>query len=265
MTYQVLIFSKNDLKIIIIGTVFGGVLQFVCWKYLKNHPELLKNQNSKKVEPLIKNKKPGLRRFLPRGGAFIEITGAKLVFNTAAVLNFIANKGAWTGLFLTSATVTLKKIPSTALTKYVRDALPHTHSDSGKLETKQFTLVDGEKIYLDDCHQNFRYLFKMLRDQNISITDKKELTHKILIDYLDLKATCECLPFILCIVNILHVFAIQDASSYLIMTQNLIEAVKEGKIPKQLARVIIKKLINKECEVNPELMDVASFRFDLNK
>ena len=48
MDYRILIFSRKDLKIIIIGTVIGGVLQVICRKYLKDHPELLNNENSEK-------------------------------------------------------------------------------------------------------------------------------------------------------------------------------------------------------------------------
>ena len=50
MNYRIFIFSRNELKIIIVGTIIGGVFQLICWKYLKNHPELLNNENSKKLE-----------------------------------------------------------------------------------------------------------------------------------------------------------------------------------------------------------------------
>jgi hypothetical protein len=51
MDYRIFIFSRNELKIILVGTVIGGIFQLICWKYLKNHPELLNNENSEKLEP----------------------------------------------------------------------------------------------------------------------------------------------------------------------------------------------------------------------
>ena len=63
-------------------------MQVICWQYLKNHPELLNNKNSEKVEL----KESGLRRFFRRGGAFIEIADAKIVINIAAILTYIAKK-----------------------------------------------------------------------------------------------------------------------------------------------------------------------------
>ncbi len=66
MDYRIFIFSKNELKIIIVGTIIGGVFQLICWKYLKNHPELLNNENSEKLElKEVQPKKRGLRRFFP--------------------------------------------------------------------------------------------------------------------------------------------------------------------------------------------------------
>lgn len=38
-----LFFCRSDIIIIIIGTARGAILQFLSKRYLKNHPELLKN------------------------------------------------------------------------------------------------------------------------------------------------------------------------------------------------------------------------------
>ena len=67
-------------------------------KYLKNHPELLNSKNFEKLEPKeLQPKKPGLRRFFPRGGALIEIAGAN-----AATIVYIAKKGALTAMIITA-------------------------------------------------------------------------------------------------------------------------------------------------------------------
>ena len=52
---------------------------------------MLENSNDKKVEePVGKPKKRGLSRFLPRGGALVELTGAKIVFQIAPVITYVA-------------------------------------------------------------------------------------------------------------------------------------------------------------------------------
>ena len=144
MNYRIFIFSKNEFKIIIIGTVIGGILQVICYKYLKNHPELLNNDNSEKLEP-EKPEKPGLRRFVPRGGALLEIAGAKLVINVGALIISVAQKGALAAMLLTSGGVLVSKIPETSISTVVRNALAVTHSD---LE-KGYILVNGKKNYFE--------------------------------------------------------------------------------------------------------------------
>lgn len=231
--------------------MIGGILQIISWKYLKNHQELLDNQNPKEVEPVtvgIETKRRGLRRFLPRGGAFMEIVGAKIVI-------YIATNGVVAGLLMTSAGVVITKIPVMAVSKYVRDALPYTHSE---LKKKNFILVNGEKIYLNQYDRNFEYLVKVLSDQNIPFKEKKELTGSILMEYLDLKTVNGRIRFVLCIVSILHIFSIHDLSNYFIIMKNLIEAIKKGKISKVLARLIIRRLRSEGVEIDPELIMAAS-------
>ena len=111
MNYTILVFSRNDLKVILIGTLAGALLQLICVKYIKDHPEFLDRQNSPTSESEIKDPKRGLRRFSPRGGAILEIVGAKVVVNVAAVVRFVAQKGTLGGLLGASAFVGFKKIP----------------------------------------------------------------------------------------------------------------------------------------------------------
>lgn len=122
-----------------VGTVIGGVLQLICWKYLTNHPELLKNESSEKLEPTeVQPKKPGLRRFFSRGGALIEIAGDKIVINVAATLVYIAKKGTLTAMLITASSVLIQKVPKTAISTVIRNSLPTQHSD---LE-KGFTIIN---------------------------------------------------------------------------------------------------------------------------
>lgn len=249
MQYKVFILSKGELKIILFGTVIGGVFQLICWKYLRNHPELLNNKNSEKLEP----KKPGLRRFFPRGGALIEIVGAKIVINAAAIIVYIAKKGALTAMLITASGIFIKKIPKTAISTIIRNSLPAHHTDF----KKDFTLVDGKELSLDSCDQTFEYLFKILNNKEIPFEDKKNLSIKILMNNVDLKTRAGRIRFVLCIISILHIFSITDISSYFLLIQSLINALKNGKISKRLARLILRKLTRSGISVDPELIKAA--------
>jgi hypothetical protein len=255
MDYRIFIFSRNELKIILVGTVIGGIFQLICWKYLKNHPELLNNENSEKLEPKeIQPQKPGLRRFFPRGGALVEVAGAKIVINVAATIVYIAKKGTLTATIITAGGVLLKKVPKTAVSTVIRNALPTQHADF----EKGFILVDGKRIFLDKCDRTFEYLFNVLTNKEIPFEYKKELSFKILMDHVDLQTTPGRLRFAFCIISILHIFAITDTSSYFILIQNLIKAIKNGKISKRLARLIIRRLLRLKIAVDPELIQVAA-------
>lgn len=143
MYYQIFIFSKNEQKIIIGGTIIDGVLELICCKYLKNHPELLNNENFEKLKPKeIQPKKPGLPRFFPGGGALVEIAAAKIVINVAASIVYIAKKKTLTAMILTASGVFVKKVPKTAISKVIPNSLPTQHSGF----KKDFILVDGKKF-----------------------------------------------------------------------------------------------------------------------
>jgi hypothetical protein len=249
MNYQIFIFSRNELKIIIVGAIIGGILQVICLKYLKNHPELLNNDNSEKLE----TKKPGSRRFFPRGGALVEIAGAKLVINVATTIIVLAQKGAWIGIFGTASVVVMKKIPINAVSTILRNALPSKHSG---LE-KGYILVDGKKIVLNECDRTFEYMFQVLNNKDLPFEYKQEMSFKILMDHVDIKTTAGRIRFVLCIISIIHIFALNDFSSSFILMQNLIKAIKSGKISKRLARLIIRRLLRLNVPVDPELIELA--------
>jgi hypothetical protein len=78
--------------------------------------------------------------------------------NIAAVVSFVAQKGTIGGLLGASAFVGFKKIPSTAISKFVQDALPYSHSDLGKSESKQFIRIQKNTVTLDYCSDCFLFL-----------------------------------------------------------------------------------------------------------
>lgn len=237
---------RNDVQIIIICTVTGGILQIISKNYLKNHPEFLK--------PGTKNKYR-LPKFLsPRGGAIIEISAVSFKFAAKVAINFLAKQGLMAGL-LTGSSIVISKIPLTAVSTYIRDALPQNLPD---LEKKKFILIDGDKIYLDQCDSNLEYLFKVLEDPSLSFKEKEELARKILTKHLDLRTPSGRLNFTLCIVFVLYILSSQNLSSFYIMMKNLIKAIQEGRISKRIGRLIVRKLKKKGIVVDPGLIDAVT-------
>jgi len=242
MKDKIIFLSRQDLKIIIVGTVVGSVLQIICTKYINNHPELETGTG-------IETKRPPrsqLRRFLPRGGAFIEFTGAKILVNIGSIITFVGKKGAIAGFISSLGFVGVKKIPSTALSSYLYKALPYSHSDD---EKKRFVLMDLPENSLDD--NDFTYLFKILYDNNIPTEQKIKRTTIILKKYFDLTTTGRRIRSILAIVYILVQLSNINTSGFFAMMQSLIEALQKGKISKRLARIIIRRLQRKGVPVDP--------------
>ena len=118
LTSLKIFFCRNDVRVVIICTATGGILQVLSKRYLKSYPEFSKDT------PVTKKKYRLPKCISPRGEAFIEISGISIHVVTKVVLNFVAKKGLLTGLGIVAI-----KIPSTAITKYLHDSfqqnLPH--------------------------------------------------------------------------------------------------------------------------------------------
>ncbi len=236
-----LFFCRSDVRIIIFGTAIGGILQILSKRYLKNHPEFLKDSPESKETP-------------PRGGggAAGEIVAGKVL--AQAILSFLAEHGLTAGL-ISSTGVVISQIPVTSISTYLRDAFPQ---NLPHVEKKKFILVDGKKIYLDQCDQNLKYLFKILEDETIPFEEKEKAAHSILTKYLNLKTLSGRRNFVLCIVFILYILATNHHSSFYIMMRSLIKAIREGKISKAMARLIVRRLRKKGILIDPELADIVA-------
>lgn len=241
VSIRIFLFRK-EIRMILFGTAIGGILQIICREYIKRHPEFLKAE-------------PGRKPRLPRGGASIEISGISIKVIAKIVIKFIAKKGLLTGLVTTSG-IALSKIPVSAISTYLSDALPQNLPE---LEKKKYVLVNGEKIYLDQCDENLKYLFTVLKDPMIPFEEKEKLTSSVLTKYLDLKTANGRINFVLCIVFICYAFfSSGDISSYYIFLKNLIKAIKQGKISKVVGRAIIRKLRKKGLPVDSELLEIVN-------
>jgi hypothetical protein len=244
LTYLKIFLCRTDVKIVLVCRVSGGILQVVSQKYIKSHPEFLKDA------PVTKKKYRRPRFLSPRGGAFIEISAMSIKVVTQVGVNFLAKKGLLAGL-ATGVSVVISKIPATAVSTYLRDSFPQNLPD---LEKKKFLLIGGEKIYLNQCDQNLEYLFKILEDETIPFEEKEKVARSILTKYLNLKTMTGRITCVLCIVFILYLLSIQNPSGFYILLKNLIKAIKEGRISKPIA--IVKRLEN--IVVDPELIEVVS-------
>jgi hypothetical protein len=186
--------------------------------------------------------------------------------NVSGIIVFLAEKGKLAGFGIGAIALGVKKIPSTAVSTFVRKtchsvngALPTTHSN---YEKEYFILVDGKKTFLNElkeCTPSYKYMFKVLMDKEIPFEEKQKTTVQIFKNHLDLGTMESKIKFLFCILTMLYIFYFHNMSAYLILMQNLIKAIKEGKISKRLARFLIKKLLKKGVNIDPELIDLAEF------
>ena len=234
-----LFFCRGDVRIIIFGTLTGAILQSLSKRYLKNHPEFLKDS-------------PESKETLPRGGGAGEIVAGKVIVQ--AILTFLAEHGLTAGL-ISSTGLVISQIPVDSISTYLRDAFPQ---NLPHLEKKKFILVDGEKIYFDQCDQNLKYLFKILEDETIPFEEKKKIAHSVLVKYLNLKTQSGRRNFVLCIVFVIYTLSIQNPSSFYIMMQSLIKAIREGKISRGIGRLIVRRLRKRGILIDPELAEIVA-------
>ena len=230
-------FSRSDVRIIIFGTLTGGALQILSKRYLKNHPEFLKDS-------------PESKEILPRGGEILSGSAAL----GQVILSFLAEHGLTAGL-LSSVGVVISRIPVTSICTCLRDSVPQNLSHLGK---KKFILVEGRKIYLDQCDQNLKYLFDILEDETIPFEERKEIAHSVLTKYLNLKTPSGRRNFLLCLVFIIHILFTNHRSSFYLMMKSLIKAIREGKITKPMARFIVRKLRKEGVPIDPELAELVA-------
>jgi len=136
LTSLKIFFFRNDIKIVIICTVTGGILQVLAKQYLKNHPEFLKDA------PVTKKKYKQPRFLYPRGGAAIEISVISIKVVANVVLNFLVQKGLMAGIVASGGGIVISKIPATAISTYLRDSFPQ---NLPHLEKKNLSWLMGKK------------------------------------------------------------------------------------------------------------------------
>ena len=232
--------TRTDVKILIVCTAAGGILQILSKNYIKKNPEILNNL-------------PESKEVIPRGGVTEKVILGKLIVKT--ILSFLAEHGLTAGL-LSGACVVVGKIPFTAISTYIDNSLPQ---NLPHLNRKKFSIiVDGQELILDQCDQNLKYLFKILEDNEIPLEEKRKVARSVINKYLNLTTVMGRCNFVICIVSILYILSNNDYSSFYIMMKNLIAAIRSGKISKAMGRLIVRRLKKKNVLIDPELLDLIS-------
>lgn len=266
MLYYIL--SKKETKIFVICTVSGAILQFFSRRYIKNHPEFLEepeitikiknpsgtteelsNEKAKEIAKEIA-KEPTLHRLIKylRGGQIqqkiVEIL-VKLLIKW--LIKLMAKYGIEIGLTIGTGIV-IKATPKKALARIIERSLPQDVFNKGR-----FTQVNGEKIDLENCSEGFKYMFSVLMDKEIPYDEKQKHVRYVFRVTLDKAGPVN---LILCLIPILLILATQSPASYFLLLKNLIQAIKEGRISKRVARMIARRLLKEGQLVDPELLDL---------
>jgi len=271
----ILIFTDKDLRIILIGTVVGGIVQYACWKYVKTNPELFENlddefgkeiaKETSKTRKLFKRISP----FLPRGGG----AGEKLVerFLKKIILKILrkrlkklakrlANRGVSdvVGGLLTA--VFVEKIPKrkavSTILRYaatkLKDGSPITYTKWHELKYLSLSEMDP----LSGCENSWNFILEVLLNKDLPYSVREEKVKILVRQYFSFQTKADLVRFMSCIVGIiLLLVTLKEDSTIFILMQSLLDAVKQGKISKRIARRIIRRLMRKNVLVDTELLE----------
>lgn len=224
---------RSDVRIVILGTISGGILQVLAKRYLKAHPELLENPP----------------KLLPRGG---ELVSSVALFK--AILAFLAEHGLTAGA-LSGFCIIVSRIPTTAISTVLRQSLPQ---NLAHLEKKNCIVVDGKNVDLNECEGSLIYLLEMLTDERIPFEERRKAIYSVVTKYLDLKTRSGRINFMICMVSICSILRFTNSSSFCLMIEGLIKAIREGRISKAMGRFILRRLERLGIIVNnPEMRQLA--------
>jgi len=245
--------------------VIGGVLQFVCAKYIENHPEILEDNISGKKELVSKIENPGL--LSSRGGSIIDklvekrfITAftkltSKLRPHVNKMIITVGTKGLVISLIASAFGVKTHKNRK-AIAKYLNGAMPYNYLRSE--QQKCINLEEENKTTFGVCDQGLRFLLKVLTNSEISRKEKKKTCVRVFKQYVNLTTKNRRKSFIICIALLLQILAYSEYGSFVVLLRSLIDAIREGKISKAVGRAIIRRLMRQNIEIDPELIAVSA-------
>lgn len=251
--------TKKEVKTMIIGTLIGYLLQIISGWILRQYPELLEaleetsndeksNGEKNPSQDSIENEPLENPNSVPRGGTLV--TGARVL---ATVLQFLTNNGLLAGV-ITTALKNISNLDSSAVSKYLGDALPQSQivSDNMKSHTKGI-----DNFSLDQCEKvpGMEYLFKILEDSEIPYQERERVANDI-IRGLDIIKPIGKAGLVICLLSLLIYFNKNNTSSYHILIQKLIQALKEGRLSKNVARALVRQLRKAKIPIPAEFIEL---------
>jgi hypothetical protein len=226
------------------GLITGIILQKICKEYLK-HYSTIASENILKDN----SKKPSVsKRIRMRGGELISTITMATVFN---VITLIAEHGTTLG-FLSGCILSLGAVSSNFAINLLYKASPQNLPVTSLICLKDnIDLIHSIKL---DCTNNFVFLSNYLLSKEIPYEQKQKNPYAILSNCLNLNTNEEKILFIICLVSLLSTLFYLNPAAYYIILEQLLTAVREGKLSKELVRTIIRRIIRlKGIPIDPEL------------
>ena len=94
--------------------------------------------------------------------------------------------------------------------------------------------------------------------KTIPFKERKEIAQLVLTKYLNPKTPFGRCNVVLCITFIIYILFTKRHSSFYLMMKSLIKAIREGRILKQMARLIVRRLRKKGVPINTELAEIVA-------
>jgi hypothetical protein len=255
---KIQISDVTKLELICVGTgmIVGFIMQFASGYYLEKNKKLLDPKKSNKNDPVIVEPDKKIK-FLDklkiirnirnlRGGVFDRqfiSTLFQLINEAGPILGTL-------GGFVSFITILRNPEVTSILYK----------SSAQNLQVKSLISIGDTKTALETiagvCEANIgTIIMNILNDDSLSFEYKQKAIYKILTKHISLDTDKARVKFVLCIIVILIALYIGNTSGYIILLNQLYQAVKDGKINNVLFRAIIRKLKKSGRLVDPYLFD----------
>lgn len=95
----------------------------------------------------------------------------------------------------------------------------------------------------------------ILSEPDIPFTEKAKLAEEILINFSNIRTKTGIISFALCLVIILSFFYLNNKASFYILLEKLLKAIKQEKVSKRLARLIVRKFQRQNIPVDPAILE----------
>jgi len=229
--------ARTHILYVLVGATGSLILQLLCIqysKYLKKHPELLSKFSKRNTDNTdipnklnTTNKKPGnriislVKEINFRSGAFLPAI--------PVILQFLTESGIFVGIVSGGFTY-LVKLRKNNLIKIVYSCSPQNLPVTSLVSTESALLAFKGLEWVSD--NNLRFLSNTLRDKSIPFEERKKTASRILLKHVNLTTDIERVKFVLSMIAMLLGLYIVNHGSFLILRNQLFEAVRAGKISK---------------------------------